>query len=190
MSQQFVCRYWQTNRKVGQQRDRLWHPVAQWQVHTMYWQRFTSKWSRSCCMSILYWVLMRSIAFKLSYKAGQRCEGTAGHRDPGRTRVDSRRNVLLKYSPVLFVSVVGSGWPLCACLVQTDGWFHWVCVCVCVCACVLRDPRSLASSSGLDCFVSTWQKNLAFTCRPWAQNGSASSELFIFYIMQLIRLTN
>ena len=36
---------------------------------------------------------------------------------------------------------------------------------VCVCACVLRDLRSLASYSGLDCFVSTWQNNLAFTCR-------------------------
>ena len=161
MSQQFVCHYWQTNRKVGQQRDRLWHPVAQWQVHTMYWQRFTSKWSRSCCMSILYWVLMRSIAFKLSYKAGQRCEGTAGHRDPGRTRVDSRRNVLLKYSPVLFVSVVGSGWPLCACLVQTDGWFHWVCVCVCVCVCA-EGPEEPGLVLGARLFCINLAKEFSF----------------------------
>lgn len=51
---------------------------------------------------------------------------------------NSRRHVLLKYSPVLFVSVVADEWPLRVCLVQTDGPAECLCASVymgmCVCS--------------------------------------------------------
>lgn len=132
----------------------------------MYWQNVESKWSCSCCM--LTFDTDEKHCISAAFTKQDRGEGWYdGGQGIGRqrTRADSRRNVLLKYSPVLFLSLVGGKWLLCVSC--THRWMDLcvlvstsmsVCVC-CLCVCPV-EPKQAALFLGAELFYQLGKNNL------------------------------